>query len=233
MAKKPARPSRKVKTPKDQAVKPFGDLPPGTKLEVRKGADGKVEIVPVPLTEPLPEDEPAEAIEAARAAKAERRGEMPPVPEVKRPKLPGAGDYTPEKASRILERLAEGEGLHEICRDEDMPAESTVRKWAVDDEYGFGAQYMRARDIGLDCRADRLRDTARAAIGLDAAGVNAHRLVVDTEKWYLSKIAPKRYGDRLDLVVDDKRPDTPEARKARIAELIALGVPDDAPAAGV
>ena len=81
---------------------------------------------------------------------------------------------------------------------------------------------MRARDLGIDVRADGLRNLAKSAVGLDSAGVQAIRLVVETEKWYLSKIAPKRYGDKLDVAVENKPPMTPEARQARIAELMAL-----------
>ena len=131
--------------------------------------------------------------------------------------------YTLEIAEAICARLAQGEALYEICRGEGMPPESTVRQWHIDDHGGFAAKYARARDIGLDGRADRLRDIARSAIGLDGPGVQAIRLVVDTEKWYLSKLAPKRYGDRLELDMKDHRDDTPEARRARIAELLALG----------
>jgi len=229
MAKKPTRPSAKAKAKKEQAVKPFGDLPPGTKIVVTKGADGKVDVKAVPPAEPVEREEE----DSAEGETATPKGAIPPVEETLKPKLPGAGDYTPEKAARILERLANGEGLHEICRDVDLPAESTVRSWVVDNRHEFAAQYARARDIGVDCRADRLRDTARAAVGLDGPGVQAMRLVVDTEKWYLGKIAPKKYGERLDLTIEDKRADTPEARKARIAELMALGFVPAGPADAV
>ena len=33
--------------------------------------------------------------------------------------------------------------------------------------------------------------------------VNAARLRVDTRKWYLSKLAPKRYGDRAQVALTD------------------------------
>lgn len=135
--------------------------------------------------------------------------------------------FSDDIANTILTRLAEGEGLNDICKDEGMPAESTVRDWVKDDHEGFGAKYARARDLGVDCRADNLRNLANMALGLPNEGVAAVRLMVDTEKWYLSKIAPKRYGDKLDVTIDDKRPETPEARKARIAELIAAGIGDD------
>jgi hypothetical protein len=53
--------------------------------------------------------------------------------------------YTSELAHRICERLADGETLRAICRDEGRPDERTVREWAVDDVEGFSPQYARAR----------------------------------------------------------------------------------------
>jgi hypothetical protein len=37
--------------------------------------------------------------------------------------------YTPELAELILDELSRGRTLAEVCRDPDMPAESTVRLW--------------------------------------------------------------------------------------------------------
>lgn len=107
-----------------------------------------------------------------------------------------------EHIPAILERLSQGESLNAICKTEGFPAESTVRAWAID-QPEFGAKYARAREMGMDARADRLRGLARKALGMKAEGVQAMRLIIDTEKWYLSKIAPKKYGDKLDLAIPE------------------------------
>jgi hypothetical protein len=104
-----------------------------------------------------------------------------------------------------------------------MPHESTVRKWALEDrkqdpqskaEDGFYTQYARARDIGLDAMADELLDIADDGTNdwterLDSEGkktgqtvpdhehIARSRLRVDTRKWYLSKLAPKKYGEAI------------------------------------
>jgi len=110
-------------------------------------------------------------------------------------------DYTVELAGRILDRLAEGESLNAICKADDMPAESTVRHWAAEDREGFFAKYTRARDIGLDCRADRVVEEAR-----EARDASLGRLRFDADRWYLSKLAPKRYGDKTVLAGDEDNP---------------------------
>jgi len=101
-------------------------------------------------------------------------------------------DYTQDIANDICSKLAEGQSLRAICRSEAMPHESTVRHWAVEDREGFFTQYTRSRDIGLDCMADEVQEIA------DGDGdVARDRLRFDSRRWYLSKMAPKRYGDKL------------------------------------
>lgn len=118
--------------------------------------------------------------------------------------------YTQEKADAICQRLADGETLRQVCRDEDMPAESTVRGWALDDVNGFCAQYTRAREIGYMSMADELLDISDDGENDYMANkdgvkeyngdhLNRSRLRVDTRKWLLSKALPKVYGDKIDI----------------------------------
>ena len=159
-----------------------------------------------------------------RATKA--RARKAPAPK-KRPRG-GQTVYNRKLADQILTRLAEGDGLRKICKPTSMPPESTVRQWVVDDREGFAAQYARARDIGLDSRAERVPEMARRARGKDSAGVQAVRVEVDAEKWLLSKLAPKRYGDKLDLNVSGElelKGMSDEALLEQVAkDLVALGV---------
>lgn len=151
--------------------------------------------------------------------------------------------YTAEVGSVICKRLADGQTLRQICRDEGMPPESTVRGWVVDDVQGFAAQYARARDLGLDAVADELFEIAddgsndrmvdeEGNVTVDHDVLGRSKLRVDTRKWYLSKLAPKRYGDRT--VTEHTGPNggpiehkdmTADAAQARIRELMGkLGV---------
>jgi hypothetical protein len=103
--------------------------------------------------------------------------------------------YTPELAAEILDRIAQGQSLKSICRDERMPSDMAVRKWALEDYKGFGSQYARATLIRMNYLADEILEIAD-----DIAGDPARdRLRLDTRKWLMSKIAPKVYGDKLDL----------------------------------
>jgi hypothetical protein len=116
--------------------------------------------------------------------------------------------YTPKLAALICRRLADGESLTHICRDDDMPHRGTVVRWMQGNE-PFRANYAQARDIGLDVMADQLLERAGSDAGeyidefgncrVDSGRVNRDRLYCDALKWYLSKLAPKRYGDKLDV----------------------------------
>jgi hypothetical protein len=116
--------------------------------------------------------------------------------------------FSEELATRICERLAAGETLRAICRDEDMPAESTVRAWAANSEHPISAQYARAREIGYQGLADELLEIADDGrndkfsdddghVTVDHDVIARSRLRVDTRKWLLSKALPKVYGDKL------------------------------------
>lgn len=63
--------------------------------------------------------------------------------------------------------------------------------------------YARSRMTGLDVLADELQDIADDSGG-DAVAVNHARLRVDTRKWVLSKLVPKKYGDRIAVDADVK-----------------------------
>lgn len=101
--------------------------------------------------------------------------------------------FTKVLADAICARLADGETLRAICRDKDMPPESTVRTWALDNK-DFYAQYARAREIGYQGLADELTEIADDTKGDPARD----RLRVDTRKWLLSKALPKVYGDKIE-----------------------------------
>lgn len=150
--------------------------------------------------------------------------------------------YTPELAEQICERLAKGESLSAICRDDGMPDRDTVNRWVVHNHHGFTELYNNARNLGLDTMADGILDIAddgtndymdskdpdNPGYKFNKENFGRSRLRVDTRKWYLSKMAPKRYGEsnRVELTGKDGGPietknlsDT--ERAARIAAIFA------------
>lgn len=124
--------------------------------------------------------EPIKPIEPAKARKPRKPARA-------------AVTYTRELAQAILDRLAKGESLRSICRDQGMPDEAAVRLWALKDRDGFKAAYHEARNLALDAMAD---EVIAIADGENSTGDPIRdRLRFDARRWYLSKLAPKRYGD--------------------------------------
>jgi hypothetical protein len=111
--------------------------------------------------------------------------------------------YTEEIAKAICERLAEGESLRTICKDDGMPDCSTVFRWLGDDERAeFRKQYARARETSADHRFEEIVEIADDQT-IDA---NSRRIMVDARKWVAGKLRPKVYGDKLELAGDPERP---------------------------
>ena len=105
--------------------------------------------------------------------------------------------YNEAVADEICQRIAEGEGLRAICRDERMPGRRTVLDWLDDDRKGaFRTKYARAREAQADFWDEEMHNEAQAA-GPDT--VHVARLRIDTMKWRASKLAPKKYGDRIEV----------------------------------
>jgi hypothetical protein len=110
------------------------------------------------------------------------------------PRPPGRPNlYTPALAAAICDRLADGESLRTICRDPAMPARDTVRGWLARDP-DFAAQYARARSE----QAHALAELA-VEIALAATDPQKDRLAFDALRWYASKLAPRIYGERVEV----------------------------------
>lgn len=114
--------------------------------------------------------------------------------------------FTQAKADLICERLSKPESLRSICLDEDMPDRTTVFRWLRDNE-SFRLQYARACEDRADAIFDEMleiaddgtNDTFEGEDGmrlLDRDHVQRSKLRVETRKWMLGKMAPKKYGER-------------------------------------
>ena len=130
-----------------------------------------------------------------------------------------ASTFTKELADIICERIANGQSLREICRDKDMPSKEGVRGWLIRHE-SFAAQYARAREAQADHFAEEIleisddgsNDWMSRKQGDDTVEVVNHehisrsKLRVDARKWLMSKMAPKKYGDKVELGGPDGGP---------------------------
>ncbi|HGM5832531.1 TPA: ubiquitin carboxyl-hydrolase [Serratia marcescens] len=104
-------------------------------------------------------------------------------------------DYLPEVADDICALLASGESLLKVCKRPGMPDKSTVFRWisAHDD---FRDKYTKATEARADAIFEDMFGIADE-VAEDAAAVGKARLRIDTRKWALARMNPKKYGDKV------------------------------------
>lgn len=107
----------------------------------------------------------------------------------------------------LLSRMQSGETLTAICRDEHMPSRREVTRKASKDK-DFSLAYARARLDAADAAFDGLVDEVRnAQLRGDPVEAQRLRILVDTQKWVLSHVNPRKYADKIDFNPDEgKRP---------------------------
>lgn len=150
--------------------------------------------------------------------------------------------YTEELANQLCSELAAGRSLNAICKEEWAPDKSTVFNWLARNKE-FLDKYAQAREQQAEVWADELveiaddgtndyveQETKKGTIVLcDHENINRSRLRVDTRKWVLSKLMPKKYGDRTALT--DSEGNTPTIRV--LIEHVGKNAPNTPPAEAV
>lgn len=107
--------------------------------------------------------------------------------------------------SLILESMEEGLSLRKSCEAHGVK-KGTFLEW-VDADHSLADQYARARARMLDVHAEELEEIGdQAASAESAVEVAGLRLKSDNRKWLLSKLAPKKYGEKLELAGDPSNP---------------------------
>ena len=100
--------------------------------------------------------------------------------------------------------------FRQACIMHNVP-QTTLMRW-VDEDKDLCERYTRARDLRHDKLADEILEVSKQAPsllptgGLDSVSVQKHKLIVDSLKWTLSKLAPKKYGDRIEITGDKENP---------------------------
>jgi len=136
----------------------------------------------------------------------------------KKPKVGRPTKYTQRLADKICALLSEGQSMRTVCKDSKLPSARTLFYWLRTNEE-FLQQYTRAKEESADALTDEMLDIADNATndwmekqGKDAKGyetngenIQRSRLRIDTRKWLSSKLKPKKYGDRTQLDIVEKR----------------------------
>lgn len=131
-----------------------------------------------------------------------------------------AHKWTPEKKQAaiqdILEHIESGKSVRSILDNADrdiLPSNRLFLEWVEQDEE-LRKQYARAMESREDLIFDEILNIADAQENdivetpegtvVNHNVINRNRLQVDTRKWMLGKMNPKKYGEKVDVTSGGK-----------------------------
>ena len=97
--------------------------------------------------------------------------------------------FNAEIAERICDRIAEGDTLRRICKDQEFPTRRTVQRWVQNDP-DFARQYAMARACALHDECDLILETIK-----DESKDLARAKAICEQSWRrLAMVWPSKYG---------------------------------------
>jgi hypothetical protein len=126
------------------------------------------------------------------------------------PKLVWSPEQKKITADKVFNEMRQGLSAYKACVKVGVP-QSTLNHW-LNDDAELAADYARAREELHEFIAAEIVAIADAPVpsnekgGLDPGAIQKQRLQVDTRKWLLSKLAPKKYGDKIEVSGDAANP---------------------------
>lgn len=127
-----------------------------------------------------------------------------------KPQSKRANPNKDELAQLVLQCMRDGLSTLKACEKVGVHPSSFNRWVAADAE--LANEYTRAREDLLERMADEVLELSDKEVPETGDGkrdwqaIQQRKLQVDSRKWLLSKLAPKKYGDRLELAGDRENP---------------------------
>lgn len=118
--------------------------------------------------------------------------------------------YKPEQIeeifTKILFKIESGESIRSILKEKGMPSNAIFYSW-IDSDSDKLKRYARACELRADAIFEEILEIADDSSGdlkvndkgeetIDNEFVQRSRLRVDARKWIVSKLNPKKYGDK-------------------------------------
>lgn len=102
--------------------------------------------------------------------------------------------YSDDLAKEIFKKISLGRSVHKICQEDGMPSRQTFYRWLG--EYDdFSDNYRKALELRQDYHFDEMLEIADL-VEEDNVKIQKAKLMIDTRKWVLSRMNPKKYGDK-------------------------------------
>lgn len=125
--------------------------------------------------------------------------------------------YTPSQVKtlfkKVIAEVEKGKALNHLLGTSGFPSRRKFYEWIREKE-DLRERYARACEIRAEAIFDEIiqiadddtNDTEYTESGakVNSEWVNRSRIKIDARKWVLSKMQPKKYGDKLDVTSDNK-----------------------------
>lgn len=126
-----------------------------------------------------------------------------------RKKLGAPTKKTAALCTAICDGIAVGKSSRLMCQEAGI-SQQTFWRWLQEDTI-FCEQYARAKERCADFYAEQIPEIADDSDNdwqiredgsryVDNEAVQRSRLRIDARKWYASKVAPKKYGEKVENV---------------------------------
>jgi len=120
--------------------------------------------------------------------------------------------------NHVCKEIEKGRALRNVLKDDNMPSTSTFYEW-LDNNEEKAKQYARATTVRADLIFDDIlsiadentNDTYVNENGVEVVNndvIQRSRLRIDARKWVLSKLNPKKFGDKIDHTTDGEKINT-------------------------
>lgn len=104
-------------------------------------------------------------------------------------------EFSQDVADRICDAVANGKSLVQVCAEDWAPHRRTVFRWKAANEE-FSKQLELATAERADFYFDEIHNIADWCVE-DSEAIAKARLRIEARKWTLARMAPKKYGDKL------------------------------------
>ena len=101
-------------------------------------------------------------------------------------------DFSQEIADAVFTHMVEGKSVRSFCANKANPSLTTLYRWLRENPE-FRQQYESGLEMRADTHAEQLIEISED----DTGDVQRDRLKVDTRKWLMSRMKPKKYGDKI------------------------------------
>lgn len=105
---------------------------------------------------------------------------------------------TPEIIDRFLDEIRNGRSAAMACKQPGMPHSKTICAWMRDDA-AFAAQYEKAKEERGNYYGELVAEISLAGLQGKYKDSGMLRAAIDGLKWSAARMAPKAYGDRMQV----------------------------------